>query len=247
MRIKFKLVILLTAFSCITCSFGQKPPFCLIKLGIKGSFGIINKNYLNNLKSDWIDKVVEESNAELSSEPNQMPFNIEYGFQPFLIIHPLRLFQVGVKMDFSYSNLNAKFENQIINQDFELKLKVRSYMPGVFAYLTLGKFELGGGLFQSYTNIYINDDFFGYQDTWYNSNTGYEISVGFSTAKEKLVGFTMDIRYRGLISSPLKDSFNRNVTYMDTRDNLSLNLSGFILDIGLYFQFIKLNKKNNEK
>lgn len=246
MRNKFILVILLSTFLCTTYSFGQKPTFNLIKLGVKGFCGITAKNNLNNISSDWLDKVVEVSHAELSGEPISIPFNIEYGYQPFLLIRPLRLLQIGCKMDFSYSNLTAKFENQFINQDYQFNVKTRSYLPGIFAYLTLGKFELGGGLFQSYTNIYINDNFFGYQDTWYGSNTGYEISIGFSTTKEKLVGFTMDIRYRGLIVNSLKDSFNRNVTYT-TQDNFSLNMSGFIIDMGLYFQFIKLKKKNNEK
>ena len=105
---------------------------------------------------------------------------------------------------------------------------------------------MGGGIFYSYTSICGNDNFFGYSDTWFGKNKGYELGMGFSTSREKHFGYTMRIKYRDLLVSDLKDSFNRYVVYTDTRENISLKMSGFIIEMGLYYQFIKIGKGKNE-
>jgi hypothetical protein len=244
---KLVVFIIFLIFLLITGRISaQEKPYNLIKFGIKGFGGITDTSHLNILINDWFENVVEISDAELESEPFTLPFNMQYGFQPFVIIRPIRVLQFGVKMDYAFSNLTAKFENQLINQNYELNIKTNSYMPGVFAFLTLGKMELGGGLFSSYTYVNVNDDFYGYQDKWHGTNTGYEISLGFSTTREKSAGFTMTIKYRDLFIDDFEDNLNRKITYSNSQENMSLNMSGIILEMGLYFQFIKMKKQKDE-
>ncbi|MCK9618030.1 MAG: hypothetical protein M0R21_09380 [Lentimicrobiaceae bacterium] len=242
---KLYFIILIFLFTGISL-FAQEKPYNLIKFGVKGFGGITDTCYLNTMVTDWFNKVVDASNAELQSDPVTLPFNIEYGYQPFIIIRPLRLLQIGVKMDYAFSSLTVQFQNQLINQNYELNIKKKSYNPGVFAYLTLGKMELGGGLFRSYTYLDITDDFFGYKDKWYGTNTGYELSLGFSSSREKHVGFTMGIRYRDLLINEFEDNLKRKITYSDNQENISLNMSGFFIEMGLYFQFVKIKKQKNE-
>ncbi len=246
MRIKSCCIIFLILLLSGSRVLAQDKPFNLIKFGIKGFGGMTETCYLNTMTNDWFESVVDASNAELQSEPVTLPFNIEYGFQPFVIIRPFRLLQIGVKMDYAFSNLTAQFQNQLVNQNYELKIKTKSYMPGVFAYITLGKMELGGGFFSSYTNVDVNDDFFGYRDKWYGTNTGYELSLGFSTSHEKRVGFTMAIKYRDLFIDDFEDNLNRKITYSNSQENMSLDMSSIILEIGFYFQFVQMKKQKDE-
>ena len=175
-------------FFLLLCSplFAQKPSFHLLKFGVKGLGGVTSANHLNRLTENWLQNTAEASNIELlGEEVNQLPFNIEVGYQPFFITRPVRLLQIGVKMDHSFSRMSAKFSNGFTNQGYELNINSESYIPGAFAYLTLGKLELGAGMIYAHTSVNINDDFFGYQDTWYGKNRGYEVSLGFSTNQEK--------------------------------------------------------------
>lgn len=246
MRIKSGCIIFLIFLLSGNRILAQDKPFNLIKFGIKGFGGITETCYLNTMTNDWFENVVAASNTELLSEPVTLPFNIIYGFQPFVIIRPIRYIQFGVKMDYGFSNLTAQFQNQLVNQNYELNIKTKSYMPGVFAYITLGKIELGGGFFSSYTYIDVNDDFFGYRDKWYGLNTSYELSLGFSTSHEKHVGFTMAIKYRDLFINDFEDNLNRKITYSNSQENMSLDMSGIILEMGLYFQFVKMKKQKDE-
>ena len=246
MRKIVSLIIMLTFLTSGYSLFAQEKSFNLIKIGVKGFGGITDTCYLNSIVNEWIYMVVDVSNAELQGEPITLPFNIEYGYQPFIIIHPIKFLQIGVKMDFVYSNILSKFENPLLNDNYELQIKMKSYMPSVFTYLTLGKFELGGGIIQSFTSIQVKDNFFGYNDKWYGNNTGYELSLGFSTSQKKRFGFTMSIKYRGLFINEFNDNLNRKVIFSNNHENLSIDMSGFSLEMGLYFQFIKLKKQENE-
>ena len=238
-------VIAVLILNTVNLSALEKP-FHLLKFGVKGFGGITDTCYLNTMISSWLDKVVSVSNTDLENEPVTLPFNIEYGFQPFFIVQPIKLLQIGLKVDCSFSNLAAKFQNPMTSQNYELGIKMESFNPGVFAYLTLGKIELGGGVFQSYTNIEVNDSFYGYKDTWHGSNTGYEFSLGYSSTREKRAGFTMAIKYRDLFIDDFEDNMNRKVTYSDTYEKMSVNMSGFILEMGFYFQFINMKKQKDE-
>lgn len=238
---------LIQVFNFDKSCLGQSDQIKLLKIGINGVGGIIFSSQLNTLKTSWTDMVVEESNFEAEGNTLSIPLRFEYGFQPYLSIHPIKLLQVGIKMDFTYSSSKSKFENSIINETFELKFKRKTYIPGVYALLTLNKFEIGAALIQSYNEMQVTDDFFGYNDTWYGKNLGYEVSVGFTTSHQNLMGFNMSIKYRGLKINELEDSLNRKVTYNDTQENLSLNLSGIIINVGLYFQFMELKKRKNEE
>jgi len=247
MRPKSLYFIFLIFFFNGSWILAQEKPYNLIKFGVNGFGGITDTSYLNTMINNWYEKVVDASNVELQSEPVTLPFNIEYGFQPFVIIRPFRLLQIGVKMDYAFSNLAAKFQNPLlITQDYKLNIKMRSYIPGIFAYLTLGKMEFGGGLFRSYTNINVNDAFFGYHDKWYGADTGYEFSLGFSSSREKHFGFTTSIKYRDLFVDNFKDNLNRRITYSDNQKNMSLNMSGFFIEMGIYFQIVKMKKTKNE-
>lgn len=234
------LSLFLNLFICDDRLFAQKAPYNLIEFGFMGYGAITDTSHINSMANDWIHRVVEESSAEISGEPSSLPFNIEYGYQPSIIIHPIQLLQIGVKMDFAYSRLVSKFQNPLFHQNYELNINMKSYIPGIFSYITLGKFELGGGVIRSFTNVQINDDFFGYNDTWHGKNTGYELNLGYSTSQENHVGFTMGVKYRSLFVNEIKDTLNRKVVYSGTKNNLSLNMSGFMINMGLYFQFIKI-------
>ena len=244
---RYHLYILFSiGISIATPVYGQKSPYNLLKFGIKGTVGITDSTYLNKMANTWIDRVVEESNAELLGDPVTFPFNIEYGYQPFLIVRPLKFLQIGAKIDMTYSNLVAQFQNPLITRNYEMRVKTQSYSPGMYSYLSLGNLEFGGGIFRSYTTIHVDDNFFGYYDKWHSSNTGYELSLGFSSSSEKHVGFTMSVRYRNLLVNKFNDSMNRTVSYWVTNENLSVDMTGFFLDMGLYIQLVTLNKNRHE-
>jgi hypothetical protein len=220
----------------------QEKPYNFIKFGIRGTGGITDTSYLNSMVNEWYESVVDASNAELQGELIALPVNVEYGYQPFVLIRPLRFIQIGAKMDYTFSSLSGKFQNPITNEKYELSFRAKSYIPSLFAVLALGKLEAGGGVFRSYTNIQVNDNFFGYSDSWFGTNTGYELSLGFSSTSKKHVGFTMGIKYRDLFIESFSDSLNRRITYTNSTEDMSLGMSGFIFELGLYFQFIKINK-----
>jgi hypothetical protein len=224
----------------------QEKPFHLLKFGVKGFGGITDTCYLNTMINNWFDNVVSASNADLENEQFTLPFNIEYGFQPFFIVQPVKYLQIGLKLDCSFSDLAAKFQNPLTSQNYELNIKMESFNPGVFANLTFGKIEMGGGIFKSYTNIEVNDSFYGYKDTWRGSNTGYELSLGFSSTRERRAGFTMAIKYHDLFIDDFEDTMNRKITYTGTQEKMSVNRPGFFLEIGFYFQFINMKKQKDE-
>ena len=247
MRIKKILILAIVILCTANWTYSQDKPYKLLKFGVKGFGGFTDTTYLNTLTTNWLNMVVEASGAELMYETIVIPINVEYGFQPFLIIRPIRQIQIGIKMDYALSNLTSQFQNPLIDdQTYRLSINTKSYIPGIFAYLTLGKFELGGGLLQSYTFIDLSDDFFGYQDTWYGSNTGYELSLGFSTSRERHVGFTMSLRYRDLLIGSFTDNLNRDISYSNRSEQMPVNMSGLIIDMGIYFQFVGLRKHRNE-
>lgn len=225
----------------------QDKTYNLIKIGIKGFAGGTEKTYLNTMSSKWIEGVADASGAELMNEPTTLPFSIEYGFQPFIIIQPIRQIQIGLKMDYALSNLSSEFQNSLLSDlNYKLDINTKSYIPGVFTYLTVGKMKIGGGVLHSYTTINLNDKFFGYQAEWNGSNTGYELSLGFSSTHEKYFGYTIAIKYRNLFLNNLKDNLNREISYSDNNESMSLNMSGFFIEAGIYFQFVKLKKQKDE-
>ncbi len=234
------LTLLLTFLSYNNFLLAQEESFNLIKFGIKGYGGLLENNQLNTMANNWIDKVAEESNVEFIGDPITLPFNIEYGYQPFVIIRPYNFLQIGIKMNFAFSKLNSKFQNPLIKQSYELDININSYMPGIYTYLTLTNLEFGGGIFHAYTNVHVNDNFFGYQDAWYGSKTGFELSFGYSNDLKEYIGFTFNIKYRDLLINEFRDKLNRIVSFSNKQKNMSLNMSGFIVEMGLYFQFIKI-------
>jgi hypothetical protein len=247
MRTKNMYILTIFFLFFATGIFSQDKSYNLLKFGVKGFGGLTDETYLNTMSTDWFDMAVEVSGAELMNEPITLPINIEYGFQPFIIIHPIRQIQIGLKMDYASSSLTSQFQNPLLNsENYKLNIKTKSYIPGIFTYITLGKLELGGGIFQSFTYVNVNDDFFGYQDKWYGTNTGYELSLGFSTSLQRHFGYTMSIKYRDLIINNLKDNLNRDITYSDNNERISLNMSGLIVEMGIYFQFIKIKKQKDE-
>jgi hypothetical protein len=242
----FFVLLILTIISAGNLLSAKTKPYNLIKFGVKGYAGIIDTCYLNSLGMEWTYKVIEESNLELLVEPITLPFNIQYGYEPFLIIRPIPFLQVGVKVDYLISGVAAMVMNTTINQNYLLNINIKSYNPCVFANLSLGNLELGGGLFKSYTNIGFKDDFYGYQDKWYGSSAGWEFNAAFSSSKERLIGFTFGVRYRDLFISEFKDQLNRDVTFSKTNDKFSLDLSGFTIETGIFIQLIKLGRHKNE-
>jgi len=219
--------------------FAQVGSFNLIKFGLKGSGGFTESNHLNSMTDNWIGMVAEASNIDIRGDALSLPFNIDYGYQPFIIIRPLHFLQIGIKIDFNFSALTATFKNPISKQDFTLDIKTKSYMPGIYSYLTWADLELGIGILHSYSNIQVKDTFFGYDDTWFGTNTGYEISLGYSSTSSDYFGYSMSVKYRGLHITDFKDRLNRKVTYSDKVGNMSVYMSGFFVEMGFYLQFIK--------
>jgi len=239
--------LFLIIFICDNILFAQDEPFNLVKFGIKGFCVITDSSHLNSLTNKWLEKAIEESNIELTGDQPSLPVHVEYGFQPFVIYRPYSFLQIGIKMDFGFSNFTAEFENPLNSQKYELNINMRSHNPGIFAYYTFDELELGGGIFRAYTNLHVNDNFFGYQDIWYGKGTGYELGLGFSTTAEKSIGFTMSLKYRILHIDEFKDTLNRTVIRSDTQENMSLNMSGLVIDLGFYFQFVKSMEQENEE
>ncbi|HKR03904.1 MAG TPA: hypothetical protein VJY62_04645 [Bacteroidia bacterium] len=255
-----KKIILLSLIMISLCFFNSlfaqsdKEPFSVLKIGIKGYGGFAVKNELNKMSETWLKNAAKASNMNLETEPAGRPINFQYGYQPFFIIRPVRFLQIGIKTDFDFIyKIKSVYKNDIVQEDYQMNIRIKSYMPGAFAYFTFDKIELGGGILYSYTNVNFTDDFFGYYDEWNGKNTGYEVSLGVSSAEEKKFGITSCFRYRGLNINKFKDSFNRNITYSNTQKDFSLKISGFLIDFGLYYKFISIkknkpkedNKKNN--
>lgn len=247
MRTKKTFILTIVFLFLANGVHSQDKPYNLVKFGIKAFGGVTEKTYINTISTNWFNKVVDASGAELLNEPYTLPANIQYGFQPFVIVRPLRQIQIGFKMDYALSNLSSEFQNSLLSDlYYKLDINTKLYIPGVFTYLTLGKMEIGGGIFHSYTTINLKDDFFGYQAEWNGSNTGYELSLGFSSTHEKYFGYTIAMKYRDLFLNNLKDNLNREISYADNNESMSLNMSGIFIEVGIYFQFVTLKKQKDE-
>jgi hypothetical protein len=219
MKYRRHITILITLLMPLVCSRGlmaQDQPINLIRVGIKAMGGATDTSYLSQMTKIWIHDVAEASNTQLQNEPVSLPLNLEYGYQPFLIIRPWRFLRIGLKMDCAYSGSTAKFKNQLTNQDYSLRIRNISYIPGVFAGYVYDKWELGAGVIRAYTSVKLNDGFFGYHDTWHGKNSGWELMLGRSSVREKPVGYSITIKYRALKIPEFKDTYNRQVAFADT-------------------------------
>jgi hypothetical protein len=220
----------------------QNRAFNLVRLGVKGLGGMADTCYLNSMINEWIERTVDASGAKMEGEPVTLPFNIEYGFEPFVAIQPLQFLQLGVKIDFVYSRLTGKTNNPLTKQDYELAFRRRSYIPGLYANLVFGQLELGAGILYSYTSIDVDDSFFGYRGTWSGEKVGYELALGFFSSSKSQFGYTMSLKYRSLVVDEFRDDLNRRVSYAGTQRGLSLDMSGFVIEAGVYFQFVEMGK-----
>jgi hypothetical protein len=229
-------IILLFIF-LLPCRIGhaQESAHNLIQVGIKGIAGVSKITEINDFAVKWIDNIETATNVSITNKPSVVPYNFEYGFQPYLTIRPLRFFQAGIKMDYAISPLKVKLQN-------ELNLKLTSFIPGVYASLRFGNFEIGGGLLHSFTRVNIKDDFLGYYDSWNGKNYGYEVNMGIISPKGRYFGYTMNISYRSLFINELTDNYKRTVTHSDSNQNFKLDLTGVVLNLGIYLNFINIGK-----
>ncbi len=237
-------IILLTIIICNWNIVSGQKEYNLLKIGIKGSGGVSWCKNLTNSYDKWIDDWESTTNMQIVNRNILFPIIWDYGFQPYLTITPVRYLQIGGKMDYLYSShyYNSKFGDTL------LKVKIKTYMPCAYLLLTLGKFELGGGLIFGYTSVHWKDDFFGYNDYWQGKRLGYEISMGFSFPldKKKHFGIGFDMIYRHINFNKLTDGYERTLKVENTNDNYSVNMSGILLNLGIYYHFITINKKKNE-
>jgi hypothetical protein len=240
------LIIWGLLFCCNFALFAQRSPYNIINIGASGCVGFTDTNFLNTLTYRWNDRVMQSGDFENEYMPIVSGVNMEYGYQPFIKIQPTSFLQLAFKVDIAYSNIKSNLKDQLNEQEYELNLKLRSYIPGAFAYLTLGKFELGGGVIYSFTNINVNDDFFGYNDKWHGENLGYEAGFGFSNARDKLVSFSLTFKYRGLFIEDLYDKYGRKIGNSDAWTDTSLKMSGLLIQMSLGLRFIEINPGETE-
>jgi|GEM_PF-3638950 len=233
----FKITIILTCliFNDIA-SYAQKDTCrSFIRIGIKGTMGGAKINEINDLATRWMDAIENTTNIQIT-RPTMLPVNIEYGGQAYISMMPLKFLQIGAKLDYTMAPLEVKVQNS-------LKLNVVSFIPETYILLTFGKFETGGGLLYSFTNIKVKDDFFGYNDNWYGKNLGYEFTIGFTSGLQKTIGYSFHVSYRSLIVDNVNDSFKRTMAITDSQKNPIFDLTGVSINAGIYLNLFKIRRK----
>lgn len=203
----------------------------MFRVGLRLSNGITDVESINQIADDWVE-AREDAEGDLSmSGISDMPsVNFEYGFQPYFSFRPWRLLQLSMKVDFIRS------PNLYNTQSDDLSIDIYSAIPGVHALLTIRAFELGLGPVLSMTRLKWRDDFFGYHDTWLGDGIGMEAIIGVSIRVRQTMGFTLQLVYRNLQIRHLEDSQHRVLVDANSGARLEMNLSGVMIQIGVFFR-----------
>jgi hypothetical protein len=202
------------------------------RIGINISGGLTNIADLNKVANAWLetrDDSLSSSALQVSHKNDEISFNFEYGFQPFFAFTFFDHWQVGGKLDYLVS---PHIYNFLLDDTIQIELA--TYIPGVFTSLRLGIFEIEAGGIYGISTIKWNDNFFGYSSNWPASGWGYEINATLSP-HGKYVGFTFSTGYRSLVMTNVVDNYHRRIRFADSGDPLKLDMSGFTMNIGLYF------------
>lgn len=75
----------------------------VVRIGVNGASGILVVDDLNALAKAWLMAKDDSSSSDVFqvSHPGVgIPFNIEYGFQPFLFVTLWDIWEIGCKFDF---------------------------------------------------------------------------------------------------------------------------------------------------
>ena len=213
------------------------------RLGINGATGLTSITDLNSIADTWLKARDDSSSSEMmqvSHEGAEMPINYEYGFQPFITITLWNLWQIGLKYDYLQSPhiYNSLFKDTI-------KVQIDAHVPSLFTGLHLGSFEIGGGILYAVSTVNWDDNFFGYSSKWAASGWGYEFKIGAAPRFGGYVGMNISAGYRGLILKSVCDNAGREIFFTDTGKPLKLNMSGLVINLGLYFCYTQ--KKGGSK
>ena len=206
--------------------------FKMVRVGARITNGYFRMKELNTIADNWY-AARQEISSDLQPEvTTKMPgINVSFGFQPYISFRPWRLLQIGSKVDFdrSPSLYNVQHKG-------ELRINVYTATPGIFALFTAGAFEVGGSWVLGHTMIHWQDHFFGYDGVWRGRDAGWEIAMGFSVRTRQYLGFTFQILFRHLVFEKMEDDYGRVLTEANTGNSISLNQSGILLNLGMYFR-----------
>jgi hypothetical protein len=205
----------------------------LIQFGIRGSFSIGSVESVNDLASKWSDEKSDMMSSDLIEMEYQgldLPINFEFGFEPFIRVLPFRFLAVHAGFGYGHSPhlYNSVFKDTI-------EININTYMPSAGIQFILGRFLLGISYIHGITQVEWQDEFFVYDATWYATTPGFIGNCGLIIPIGKFFGFEMNAKYRYLKHNEIKDNSGRMIRYSETGENLEINLSQFVLDMGLYF------------
>ena len=219
--------------------------FKLFRLGVKASTGFTSVKSINKLANQWYDAMQEAQEDSLDyleegiGNSDVGDVNFEYGFQLYLTFRPWKFLQLGGKVDFIRSPhlYNLQYKDDI-------DIAIVSAVPGIFALYTFSYFELGIGSIWGFSEVKWRDAIFGYNDDWRGHDMGFEVYLGCSVPIRDHFGFTFQLVYRYLTIHELKDSYGRVLVDTDSSEKFEMNISGGMLNMGVYFRFQSIKSFN---
>jgi hypothetical protein len=205
----------------------------IFRIGINGAGGVMSITDLNNLADTWLtahDDSLSSSTVQISHEGDKIDFNIEYGVQPFFCFTLWNIWQIGGKFDYL---LSPHLYNSLLRDT--IKIDLQTYIPSIYTALRLGAFEIGGCAINAISTVNWNDNFFGYKSKWSASDWGYEVKLGLAPRMGKYAGFNFSVGYRSLVLKNVFDNSGRRIYFSNSGKPFTLDLSGVVVNLGLYF------------
>jgi hypothetical protein len=205
------------------------------RIGINGSFGIMNIKDLNGLADAWIKAKDDSSRTGGDSATHQgfsIPLNLEFGFQPFVSFTLWNRLVLGGKIDYLWS---SHFYNSLFKDTLTIKLK--TVIPAITGALKAGPFEIGGSALYAVSSVNWSDNFFGYSSQWNARGWGYEINLCLAPQAWKYMGTTISLGYRGLVVGDVYDNAGRKLYFAESGEPFTLSLSGFVMNVGIFFGY----------
>lgn len=227
------IAILVVLFVCISNAAGKDDGTHFIQCGVKGSFSVGSIQSVNDLAGTWADAKSDMIRSEMMQMEYQgldIPINFELGFEPFIRILPFRFLAAHIGLGYGHSPhlYNSVFKDT-------LEININTYMPSAGVQFSIGRFVVGMCYIHAITQVEWQDDFFVYDATWYATSPGFIGNCGLIIPLGEFFGFEMNAKYRYLKHLKVKDNAGRVIRYSQNHENFEMNMSQFVLDMGLYF------------
>jgi len=219
------MVILILIFANGWLNAQNKSPF--FKFGVEAGVGIFEPDDINQLIDTWLHEQFEI--VEIQGDTKVRPEINLSGYLSFALIKYLEL---RIEMEYLYAlTLFDSFDSD------DLNITITNYNPGISVNLKFDILQFGGGIFKYFSKIKWEDNVFNFTDTWKGDNYGYHINVGLNRQLSSHIGFSSIVFYRKIIIEELTNENNQVLHLIPEKRNFNLDLSGFVLRLGLYYTF----------